>query len=135
MADPTIKDVLDAIGALDRNLSGRIDAVDGKIDAVDANLSERIDTLGARIDAVDANLGARIDAVDASLSERIGNLGARIDAHRLETAKGFADLDKELARHSDPVHRRLEEEMAALRKLVMAKKSSRRSAVRRPRQA
>ncbi len=146
MADPTIKDVLDAIGTLDLKLTARIDAVDeklsAKIDAVDANL-------GARIDAVDANLGAKIDAVDANLGARINAVDAKVDAHhlesaahrletaahRLETAKAFADLDRELANHSDPVHRKLEEEMAELRKLVMAKKAGRRSAVRRPRQA
>ncbi|MBX3219341.1 MAG: hypothetical protein KF795_02405 [Labilithrix sp.] len=43
-------------------------------------------------------------------------------AHRKETAKGFEDLDKELAKHADPVHRKLEARIERLEKRAAPKK-------------
>jgi hypothetical protein len=96
MADPTLKDVLDAIAIL--------------------RAETKEDLRG-----VEARLEAKIEAHRRETSE-----------HRRETAKGFVDLDRELAGHADPVHRKLEEEMAELRKLVTAKKAAR-PAAHRPR--
>ena len=70
MAEPTIKDVLDALAKLD----------------------------------------AKVDRIEA----RTATVEAKVDAHRLETAKGFGDVDAELAKHSDPVRRRVEEAIAEL---------------------
>lgn len=58
-------------------------------------------------------------------------LEAKVDAHRAETAKGFAELDRELAGHSAEVHRRLEADIEALKKRL----STPRSTARRPRRA
>jgi len=65
-----------------------------------------------------ARLDAKVDRVDG----RLATVEAKVDAHRLETAKGFSDLDVELADHSDPVHRKVEEAIAELRKDVDALK-------------
>ncbi len=90
MAEPTIKDVLDAIAALDVKLAARIDAI-GKpsapIPAVNEKLSSAIDTVCAKVDA------HRLETA----------------AHRLETATGFANLVKQL-RRADPAERKREEE-------------------------
>ena len=85
MAEPTMKDVLDAIAAM----RGDLVKTDAKVDRIES---------------------------------RTATVEAKVDAHRLETAKGFADLDVELAKHSDPVHRKVETAIAELRKDVDALK-------------
>ena len=75
-----------------------------------------------------AKLDAKVDRIEA----RTATVEAKVDAHRLETAKGFADVDAELAKHSDPVHRRVEEAIAELRKDVDALKKRPARAAARP---
>jgi hypothetical protein len=105
MADPTIKDVLDAI----------------------TTLAQRLDRFES---ATADNFGAvRNDA--SALRHDLSALREDVAAHRRETAKGFADLDAELAKHADPIHRKLEERVAALEARTVRKTP--RPAARRPR--
>lgn len=76
----------------------------------------------------------RMQAELAKLDAKVDAHRAETQAHRAETAKGFADVDAELAKHSDPVHRRVEEAIAELRKDVDAlKRRPARPAARTPR--
>jgi hypothetical protein len=97
MAEPTLQALLDAINALGNDLA----KTDAKVDAVRAELGAKVDTvrseLGADVDAVRSELGAKVDAVRSELGAKVDAVNAKVDAHRLETAKGFADLDRELA--------------------------------------
>jgi hypothetical protein len=68
MADPTLKEVLDAIAQVHTDVARALARVEGKVDAVDA-----------KVGVLDAQVNA---------------LGARVDAHRAETAKGFAELER-----------------------------------------
>ena len=77
MADPTLRDVLDALAKLDSKVS---------------------------------NLDARVATIDAKVS----TIDAKLDAHRLETEKGFRQLDAELTKHAE-VHRELEKDISALK--------------------
>lgn len=72
------------------------------------DLLKAVTTLGAKIDNVRAELKADIAAVDA-----------KVDAHRAETAKGFADLEHELSRHADPLHRDLEADIRVLHRALL----------------
>jgi ferritin-like metal-binding protein YciE len=46
----------------------------------------------------------------------LAKLEAKMDAHRAETAKGFANLERELEGHADPVHADLEADIVAIHK-------------------
>lgn len=61
-----------------------------------------------------------VDGKIDKLDVRVSALDAKVDAHRAETARGFAELDLELAGHSDEVHRRLEAEIEAIKKRLPA---------------
>lgn len=82
MADPTLKDVLEAIAQLRQETRADIAQLDGKVSTLDAKLS---------------------------------TVAAKVDAHRAETAKAFAELDRELSKHAD-VHRELEKDVEALKR-------------------
>jgi hypothetical protein len=58
-------------------------------------------------------------------------LEAKVDAHRVETAKGFAELDRELSGHADPIHRDIEEEIILIKKQLAMRSAARRSPRRR----
>jgi len=76
-----------------------------------------------------SNLDAKVGALDTKLDTvraEAATHRAESAAHRAETAKGFSDLDKELAGHAD-VHRELETDIGAL------KRRPARSAARAPR--
>ncbi len=97
-------------------------------------------TLKDVLDAI-AALGGRVGAIEGAMATKDELLAVRQDVASLRqdvaslrstTENGFASLDKELARHADPLHRKLEEEVAELRRLVTAKKAAR-PAARRPR--
>ena len=75
-----------------------------------------------RLEQGQARTDAKVEAVRGELAAKVDAHRAETQAHRLETAKGFADLDVELADHSDPVHRKVEEAIAELRKDVDALK-------------
>jgi hypothetical protein len=50
----------------------------------------------------------------ARIEGRLSTVEAKVDAHRAETAKSFAELDRELTKHAD-VHRTLEKDVEALK--------------------
>ena len=56
-----------------RNLNGRVDHLDAKIDALDTKFDAKIDALDAKfdakIDALDAKFDARFDALTAAINE------------------------------------------------------------------
>jgi copper chaperone CopZ len=72
MAEPTLKDVLKALSRLESRLESSLAEVHGEM----ATKSEL----------------AKIDA-------KVDTLGAKVDAHRVETARGFEDLDRDLDEH------------------------------------
>jgi hypothetical protein len=57
-------------------------------------------------------------ALGAELKADIATVDAKVDAHRVETAKGFAALDEELARHADTAHRDVDRKFDRLEKDV-----------------
>lgn len=70
MAEPTLRDVLDAIAQMRREMATKTE---------------------------------------------LAKVEAKVDAHRAETAKGFAELDRELTKHAE-VHRELEKDVEALKR-------------------
>lgn len=51
-----------------------------------------------------------------TIREDVAKLDAKVDAHRAETAEGFANLERELEGHADPVHADLEADLLAIHK-------------------
>lgn len=94
MADPTLKDVLDAIDALATTTKGDLARLEANVARVETDL--------AQVAAHVARLQADVTAHRAETT-----------AHRAETKKGFADLDEELTRHT-AVHR--EKDITALKR-------------------
>ena len=86
MAEPTLKDVLDVIAQL---------RSDTKTDI--------------------AQLRSEVATVAAQLRSEVATVAAKVDAHRAETAKGFAEVDRELTKHAD-VHREVEKDIEALKR-------------------
>lgn len=86
MADPTLKDVLDALAQL---------RTDTKADL--------------------AQLRSETKAEFAKIEAKVDAHRAETQAHRLETEKGFRDLDRELTKHAD-VHRELEKDVESLKR-------------------
>lgn len=74
MAEPTLTDVMNAIGDLGRHLTGRIDATNGRIDATNA----RIDALQLEMREGFASVRTEIRVVDARLDEQRHTLNALI---------------------------------------------------------
>lgn len=71
---------------------------------------------------------AQLDGKVTRLDGNVRTLDAKVDAHRAETAKGFAELDRELTKHAE-VHRELEKDVATLKRRparTAARPSSRR---------
>ncbi len=58
----------------------------------------------------------------AEVRRDVAEVRRDVGDHRKETAAGFAAFDAELAKHSDPTHRKVEEAIAELRKDVDALK-------------
>lgn len=83
-----MKDVLDAIS----RMQGDLARLDGKVDAYRAETKSDLAMVEGKVDAVRAD----------------------VSAHRNETAKGFADLDRELTKHAE-VHREIEKDIIALK--------------------
>jgi hypothetical protein len=79
MAEPTLKDVLNAIAELRK---GQASLENGQAE------------------------------LRAEMASSFEDVRADIAAHRKETRKGVADLDAELAKHADPLHRKLEARVA-----------------------
>ena len=86
MADPTLKDVLEAIAQL---------RTETKAELAQFRMETKAEL---------AKLDAKVDAHRAETQ-----------AHRLETEKGFRDLDRELTKHAD-VHRELEKDVQTLKR-------------------
>lgn len=76
------------------------------------------------------NAIAQLRAESATKAD-LSRVEAKVDAHRKETAKGFADLDEELAKHSERTHRKLEARIERLEKRAAPKKVSARPLRRR----
>lgn len=92
MAEPTLREVLQAVQAIQNELR-EVKADVGTLKADIARLDAKVDTMDAKVEGVRAELRT---------------VEAKVDAHRAETAKGFADVERELAGHADPIHRQLE---------------------------
>lgn len=128
MADPTIKDVLDAITTLAQRLD--------RFESATADNFRRVESAtGDNFRRFESTTADNFNAVrnDASaMRHDLTALREDVAAHRRETAKGFADLDAELAKHADPTHRKLEERVTALEARA-ARKTTPGPAARRPR--
>jgi hypothetical protein len=106
MAEPTLRDLLDAIAKLDAK-------IDAKVDGLRTELT-------AKVDSFRSELGAKVDAHRAETARGFA-----------EVHKTLAELDAELARHADPAHRELEERVTALERA--ARKPAPRTPARAPR--
>lgn len=87
----------------DPTMKDVLDAVTGiraELDAVRRDMATKGDL---------ARVEAKVDAVDA-----------KVDAHRLETEKGFRELDAELSKHAGIAHHDVDGEIAKLEKRVAA---------------
>jgi chromosome segregation ATPase len=98
MAEPTLRDLLDAISSMRAELA----RVDAKADAIRGDMATRNDL--------------------TRMEGKADGLRAEVAAHRAETAKGFAEvgtalaeLDRELSKHAD-VHRELEKDVEAIKR-------------------
>ena len=140
MSDPTLRDVMEMLRQLrdematKNDLAALRDETKNDLAALRSEMATKNDLAAARDEtkndlAALRNEMATKDGLSA-LETKLGTLEAKVDAHRAETAKGFAELDVELSRHADTVHRELEEEVAALKKQLAT-----RPAPRRPRRA
>src|SRR5678815_2437494 len=96
MADPTLKDVLHAIDALASRTKADFARVEGRLARVEENM-ERVEENLERVE------------------ENLEDVQERIAAHRVETKKGFSDLDNELTRHA-AVHREIEKDITTLKR-------------------
>ena len=81
MAEPTLKDVLKVLTAMQGSIS-------------------RLEKGQAALEASVAKVEAKVDVLQADVT-----------AHRAETKRGFADLDKELTAHSEKTHRAIEADL------------------------
>jgi hypothetical protein len=52
---------------------------------------------------------------EMATKSELAKLEAKVDAHRAETARGFAELDRELTRHAE-VHREIEKDIEVLKR-------------------
>ena len=103
MAEPTLREVLQAVQAI----QGELREVKADVGTLKADVAR----LDAKVDSVRSELKANIASVRAdlrTLDAKVDTVDAKVDAHRAETAKGFADVERELAGHADPIHRQLE---------------------------
>jgi archaellum component FlaC len=107
MAEPTLKDVLDAISTMQGEISSMKDSI--------STMQGEISTIKTELRRVDAKVDTVSIKVDTA-TIKVDNLTTKVDAHRDETAKGFRELDEELSKHSSTVHRQLEEDIAALKR-------------------
>lgn len=117
MSKPTIEDVLTALAGL----TAKVDEVNGRVMRqrdFTSGLNGEIAKARADVLRVESNLSGAIEALRSDLAR----VESKVDAHRAETAASFADLERELAGHSDPIHKDLEADIRALhRPLVRAK--------------
>jgi len=104
MAEPKLKDVLDAVS----QIQGAISQMQGDLDQVRQEMATKADVDGLRTD-VDG-LRTDVDGLRTDVD------GLRTDVHglRSDVKKGFADLDKELTAHAG-VHREIEKDIQALK--------------------
>jgi outer membrane murein-binding lipoprotein Lpp len=89
MAEPTLKDVLQAIAKLDAKVDKRVDEVRSEVEDLRADVSV--------------------------LSEDVTKLRDDVTKHRAETKKGFDDLDRELSGHAR-VHAQIEKDIETLKR-------------------
>jgi len=97
MAELTLKDVLDAIAEMRAESKVDLSKVQTDLSKVQTDLSK--------------------------MDMRLATVEAKVDAHRAETARGFAELDSDLSRHVDGPHREIEQEIAAIKRRLPAKKA------------
>lgn len=98
MAEPTLRDVLEALS----KLADRVERIDANMATKSELANVRSDVQNVRTDV--ARVDGKVEAVRADVA-----------AHRAETAKGFADLDLELSKHTD-VHRELEKDVETIKR-------------------
>jgi uncharacterized coiled-coil DUF342 family protein len=110
MAEPTLKDVLDAISKL-ATKSELGDGLAKLRSELGDGLAELRSEFGDRLTELRRELVARIDAHRAETEAH----RAETEAHRAETKKGFEDLDEELTRHAS-VHREIEKDIQNLKR-------------------
>lgn len=87
-------DIKEEMGALEKRVNGRIDAVELRIDTVEQRLNERIDTveqrLNERIDTVEQGMIARQEQFEEHMLAEFRNVIQTVDAK-------FAESDEKLA--------------------------------------
>ena len=134
MSEPTIQDVVELIQQLRTEM-----ATKSELQALRSEMATKEDlrAVEVKVDALDTKVGSlevKVDALDTrvgSLDTKVDALDTKVDAHRAETAKGFAELDRELAGHADPIHRRIEEEISSIKKQLATTKPAARRPQRR----
>lgn len=114
VAEPTLKDVLEAIAAL----TTRVDRMDARVDRMGQEMN-------ARFDRVDKEMDARFDRVDKEIAARFGEVNARfgevnaqfaeVNAHFDRVHKEIAELDKDVTTHMK-VHREIEKDIELLKR-------------------
>lgn len=94
MADPTLKDVLDAIARVERNSATKADL---------AKLEAKMATKGD-LSSLDSKMDARFESLESEMGSRFDRIEKRLD-----------DLDRDLTKHMD-VHRELEKDITLLKR-------------------
>jgi chromosome segregation ATPase len=102
MAEPTLKDVLDAMKALDGKVEAHRTATRTELADVRREMAAKSDLAEVRREVAEAR-------------REVAEVRREVGAHRAETAKGFAELDRELTDHTK-VHREIEEDIEALKR-------------------
>ncbi|MCL2779180.1 MAG: hypothetical protein FWD73_14370 [Polyangiaceae bacterium] len=133
MSEPTIQDVVELIQQLRTEM-----ATKGELQALRSEMATKgeLSALRSEMATLRSEMATKdgLRAVEVkvdTLDTKVTTLAAKLDAHRAETAKGFAELDRELAGHADPIHRRIEEEIASIKKQLAATRPAARRAQRR----
>lgn len=107
-----------------KDLIGRIDKIDTKIDKIEKCLNTKIDEvekrLNKRINEVEKGLNTRIDEVEKRLNTRIDevekNLNARIDEVEKSLNARIDEVEKSLNARIDEVEKRLNDKIEGVEK-------------------
>ena len=94
MADPTLKDVLEAIARDERNTATKADL---------AKLEGKLATKG------------ELSNLESNLKGELSNLESKMDARFDQLEKRFDELDRDLTKHMD-VHREIEKDITTLKR-------------------